>query len=67
MVTEAKAVVAPTARYFAIVIQGDDSLGNVLCASTELGNWIRAHLMLPEGFMVTRSIEITRQMAEKVW
>lgn len=67
MATEAKAVVAPAARYFAIVIQGDDTLGNVLSASTELGNWLRTHCQLPDGFMITRSIEITKSMAEKAW
>lgn len=54
-------------RYFAIVIRGDDSLGNVLCASTELGNWLRSHCQLPEGFMITRSIEISKTMAERTW
>ena len=54
-------------RYFAIVIRGDDSLGNVLCASTELGNWIRQRLELPEGFAVTRAIEITEQHAKETW
>ena len=54
-------------RYFAIVIRGDDSLGNVLSASTELGNWLRRHCALPEGFTITRSIEISQKMAEKVW
>jgi hypothetical protein len=55
------------ARYFAIVIRGDDSLGGVLSASTELGNWIRQRLGLPAGFAVTRSIEISKSMAERTW
>jgi hypothetical protein len=60
-------LVHPPARYFAIVIRGDDSLGGVLAASTALGNWIRAHLELPAGFVVTRSIEISKSMAERTW
>lgn len=67
MTSPSKQADAPAARYFAIVIRGDDTLGNVLCASTELGNWIRRHLQLPEGFIVTRSIEISKTMAERTW
>ena len=55
------------ARYFAIVIRGDDSLGNVLSASTELGNWLRRHVELPAGFTITRSIEISEKQAGKTW
>jgi hypothetical protein len=58
---------AKPARYFAIVIRGDDSLGNVLSASTELGNWLRRHVELPEGFTITRSIEISEKQAGKTW
>ena len=54
-------------RYFAIVIRGDDSLGNVLSASTELGNWLRRHVELPAGFTITRSIEISEKQAGKTW
>lgn len=51
-------------RYFAIVIEADDSadLGGVLHASTNLGNIMRARV--PLGCRVTRSIEITRDVAE---
>ena len=52
-------------RYFALVIEGDDSLGG-LTASTTLGNAVR-ELSLPPGCRVTRSIEITERMAKETW
>ena len=55
----------PRERYFVIVIKGDDSMGSVLCASTELGNKLRAceRELLPLGFTITRSIEVTKNFA----
>jgi hypothetical protein len=56
-------------RYFAIVIKGDDSLGSVLTASSELGNLLleHQHEFLPAGCKITRSIEISKALATEAW
>ncbi len=56
-------------RYFAIVIKADDTLGGVLFASTNLGNYLREREseLLPPGCRITRSIEITKRMATEAW
>lgn len=56
-------------RYFAIVIKADDSLGSVLSASTNLGEYLKRYEsdLLPPGCKITRSIEITKQKAVGTW
>ena len=61
-------------RYFAIVIrvpatEAMRELGSVVHASTVLGNMFREHppACLPQGTRITRSIEITKEQAERSW
>lgn len=71
MVKESLGLTAPPKRerYFAIVIEGDESLGGLLRASTKLGDLLRdqQETILPPGFKITRSIEITKQRAQETW
>ena len=61
----------PTERYFAIVIKADEhcELGGLFAGSTNLGNFLRDREgeLLPVGAKITRSIEITKDMATRTW
>ena len=50
-------------RYFALVVKVDPSIriGNVLAASTHVGNFVKD--LVPPGVKVMRSIEITKDTA----
>jgi hypothetical protein len=56
-------------RYFAIVIKADAASLAGLYASTTLGNLLRdrERELLPPGAKITRSIEITKDMATRTW
>lgn len=61
----------PQERYFAIVVKANANcdLGGLLSASTNLGNHLREREseLLPAGAKITRSIEITKDMATRSW
>jgi hypothetical protein len=53
-------------RYFAIVIKADAAIGQgLLSMSAHLGNFVGE--MLPDGVTLTRSIEITKDLATRAW
>jgi hypothetical protein len=52
-------------RYIAVVVRVDNRFGGVVSASTNFGNLVSK--LLPEGAHVTRSIEITKDMAQRSW
>jgi hypothetical protein len=56
-------------RYFALVVKADaGSLAGIYASST-LGNLLRdrEQEFLPPGAKITRSIEITKDMATRTW
>lgn len=66
-----RSIEPPRERYFAIVIKADADcdLGGAFNASTNLGNHLRERerVLLPDGAKITRSIEITKDMATRTW
>lgn len=56
-------------RYFAIIVEAEDSGESVLTASTVLMEHVhkREHMAMPAGTRVTRCIEITEQKAQETW
>lgn len=52
-------------RYIAVVVRVDNRFGGVVSASTNFGDLVSK--LLPEGAHVTRSIEITKDMATRTW
>lgn len=64
------AMVCPTCdpsaeRYIAVVVRVDNRFGGIVSASTNFGNLVSK--LLPEGAHITRSIEITKDMATRTW
>ena len=56
-------------RYFALVVKVDAGTLAEVYASTTLGNLLRdrEQEFLPPGAKITRSIEITKDMATRTW
>ena len=56
-------------RYFALVVKVDAGTLAGVYASTTLGNLLRdrEQEFLPPGAKITRSIEITKDMATRTW
>ena len=52
-------------RFIAVVVRVDNRFGGVVSASTNFGNLVSK--LLPEGAHVTRSIEISKDMATRTW
>ena len=58
----------PAERYFAIIVKIPESI-SFANASTTVGNTFRLGMIghLPEGAKITRSIEITKDLATRAW